>query len=164
MTHHIGVHEGERAVTIIIGIDPHKGTHTAVAIDETEQALAEFELAADRCQTMRLLAGGAVRGLTWAVESADGLGKLLAQRLVAEGEHVIDVPATLAAKVRLLGSTKASKNDPNDALSTAIAGLRHCGLRRVVADDTARRSGCSCVASVISRPAGHRRCAVCTRC
>lgn len=69
------------------------------------------------------------------MESADGLGKLLAQRLVAEGEHVIDVPATLAAKVRLLGSTKASKNDPNDALSTAIAGLRHCGLRRVVADD-----------------------------
>ncbi len=123
-------------MTIIIGIDPHKATHTAVAIDETEQALAELQLAADRCQTMRLLAWAApFEDRAWAVESADGLGKLLAQRLVAEGEHVIDVPATLAAKVRLLGSTKASKNDPNDALSTAIAGLRHCGLRRVVADD-----------------------------
>ncbi len=53
MTHHIGVHEGEDAVTIIIGIDPHKATHTAVAIDETEHALAVFQLAADRCQ-MRL--------------------------------------------------------------------------------------------------------------
>lgn len=123
-------------MTIIIGIDPHKATHTAVAIDETEHALAELQLAADRCQTMRLLAWAApFEDRAWAVESADGLGKLLAQRLVAEGEHVIDVPATLAAKVRLLGSTKASKNDPNDALSTAIAGLRHCGLRRVVADD-----------------------------
>ena len=123
-------------MTIIIGIDPHKATHTAVAIDDTEQPLAQFELAADRCQTMRLLAWAApFEDRAWAVESADGLGKLLAQQLVAQGEHVIDVPATLAARVRLLGSTKASKNDPNDALSTAIAGLRHCGLRRVVADD-----------------------------
>lgn len=109
-------------MTIIIGIDPHKATHTAVAIDETEQALAELQLAADRCQTMRLLAWAApFDDRAWAVESADGLGKLLAQQLVAEGEHVIDVPPTLAAKVRLLGSSKAAKNDPNDALSTAIA-------------------------------------------
>ncbi len=123
-------------MTIIIGIDPHKATHTAVAIDETEAPLAEFQLAADRCQAQRLLAWAApFEDRAWAVESADGLGKLLSQQLVAEGEHVIDVPATLAARVRLLGSTKASKNDPNDALSTAIAGLRHCGLRRVAADD-----------------------------
>jgi transposase len=123
-------------MTIIIGIDPHKASHTAVAIDENEAPLAEFRLAADRCQAQRLLAWAAPFGdRAWAVESADGLGKLLSQQLVAEGEHVIDVPATLAARVRLLGSTKASKNDPNDALSTAIAGLRHCGLRRVSADD-----------------------------
>ena len=37
--------------------------------------------------------------------------------------------------MRLLGSTKAAKNDGNDALSTAIAGLRHCGLRTVRGDD-----------------------------
>ncbi|HUW01984.1 MAG TPA: IS110 family transposase [Acidimicrobiales bacterium] len=123
-------------MTIIIGIDPHKATHTAVAIDEHEDPLAEVTLAADRCQTSRLLAWAApFDDRAWAVESADGLGKLLSQQLVAEGEHVIDVPATLAAKVRLLGSSKASKNDPNDAYSTAVAGLRHCGLRRVVADD-----------------------------
>ena len=107
-----------------------------MAIDETKRPLAEFQLPADRCQTMRLLAWAApFEDRAWAMESADGLGKLLAQRLAAEGERVIDVPATLAAKVRLLGSTKASKNDPNDALSTAIVALRHCGLRRVAADD-----------------------------
>jgi transposase len=50
---------------------------------------------------------------------------------------VVDVPATLAARVRLLGSTKAAKNDPNDALSTAIAGLRHRDLRPVAVDDHA---------------------------
>jgi transposase len=45
------------------------------------------------------------------------------------------VPPTLSARVRLLGSAKAAKNDGNDALSTAIAGLRHCGLRMVRGDD-----------------------------
>jgi hypothetical protein len=65
-------------MTIIIGIDPHKATHTAVAIDETEQPLAQFQLAADRCQAMRLLAWAApFEDRAWAVESADGLGKLL---------------------------------------------------------------------------------------
>ena len=123
-------------MTIIIGIDPHKATHTAVPIDEHEAPLAEFQLVADRCQAQRLLAWAApFEDRAWAVESADGLGKLLSQQLVAEGEHVIDVPATLAARVRLLGSAKASKNDPNDVLSTAVALLRHCGLRRVAADD-----------------------------
>src|SRR4030095_10938954 len=34
-----------------------------------------------------------------------------------------------------LGSTKAGKNDPNDALATAIAGLGHCGLRAVRVED-----------------------------
>ena len=72
---------------------------------------------------------------TWAIESANGLGKLVAQQLVGTGEHVVDVPSTLSARVRLLGSTKAGKNDSNDALSTAIAGLRHCELRTVRVED-----------------------------
>jgi transposase len=59
---------------------------------------------------------------------------LLSQQLIAAGEHVVDVPPTLAARVRLLGSTKSAKNDGNDALSTAIAGLRHCDLRSVRGD------------------------------
>src|SRR5512132_4317530 len=120
-------------MTVIIGVDPHKSTHTAVALGRDEQLLARVQLVADRCQTQRLLAWAEPLGTerTWAVESADGLGKLLAQQLLGAGEHVIDVPPTLAARVRLLGSTKAAKNDPNDALATAIAGLRHCGLRAV---------------------------------
>jgi hypothetical protein len=44
--------------------------------------------------------------------------------------------------VRLLGSTKASKNDSNDALATAIAGLRHCGLRAVRVGDHTAVLGC----------------------
>ena len=60
---------------------------------------------------------------------------MLAQPLLEVGEHVIDVPPTLGARVRVLGSTKASKNDANDALATAIAGLRHCELRAVRVED-----------------------------
>lgn len=124
-------------MSVIIGIDPHKATHTAVAIDGDEQPVARLQVVADRAQTQRLLAWAAPFGRerTWAIESASGLGKLLAQQLLGAGEQVIDVPPTLSARVRLLGSTKAGKNDSNDALSTAIAGLRHCALRTVQADD-----------------------------
>ena len=119
-------------MTVIIGVDPHKSTHTAVAIDRDEQPLARVQLVAERCQVQRLLAWAEPLGTqrTWAVESAEGLGKLLAQQLLETGEHVIDVPPTLAARVRLLGSTKASKNDPNDALATAIAGCGTAGCGR----------------------------------
>jgi transposase len=125
-------------MTVMIGIDPHKSTHTAVAIDGDERPLAWLQVVADRGQAQRLLAWAApFEDRTWAVESADGLGKLLAQQLLAAGEAVLDVPPTLSARVRLLGSSKAAKNDPNDALATAIVGLRHRDLRSVRVDDHA---------------------------
>jgi transposase len=71
------------------------------------------------------------------VLAAGGLGFLLAQQLVRAGEDVVDVPATLASRVRLLGSGRGSKNDPNDALSTAIAALRDPHLRTVLVEDHA---------------------------
>ena len=53
----------------------------------------------------------------------------MAQQLVAAGETVLDVPATLASRVRVLSTGRSNKNDPNDALSVAIAALRSRGLR-----------------------------------
>ena len=67
----------------------------------------------------------------WAIESAGGLGYLLAQQLVDAGEIVLDVPATLASRIRVLGTGRSDKNDPNDALSVAIAALRTPTLRKV---------------------------------
>src|SRR5262245_43363456 len=120
-------------MTVTIGIDPHKLTHTAVAVDRDEQPIARLTFTADRTQMARLLAWAEPLDAqrVWAVESAAGLGRLLAQQLVAAGEQVIDVPPTLSARVRLLASSRTSKNDSHDALATAIAGLRHCGLRGV---------------------------------
>ena len=73
----------------------------------------------------------------WAVEGAAGLGCLLAQQLVAAGEPVLDVPPKLAARVRLLQAGDTNKNDPNDALSVAVAALRSPAPRPVLAEDHA---------------------------
>ena len=125
-----------------IGIDPHKATHTAVAIDEDETVLGEITLPADRYQTKKLMEwAGNVDGdgsRVWAVESAGGLGYLLSQQLVADGEQVVDVPAVLASRVRVLSSGKSDKNDPNDARSVAIAALRQPGLAVVQREDHAQ--------------------------
>jgi transposase len=119
-------------MTVIIGIDPHKASHTAVAIGGDEQKLAEVKVRATCQQTAKLLTWAEPLGEhTWAVESAGGLGYLLSQQLVGAGERVLDVPATLASRVRVLGTGKSNKNDPNDALSVAIAALRAPGLRWV---------------------------------
>ena len=123
---------------VLIGVDPHKASHTAVVVDGAEQQLGVVQVRADRRQLERLLRWAQpFPERTWAIESAGGLGYLLAQQLVAADEHVLDVPPTLSARVRLLGSGRSSKNDPNDALSTAIAALRHPGLRVVVREDHA---------------------------
>jgi transposase len=121
-----------------IGIDPHKATHTAVAINETETVLGELTVLADQHQTKTLLDWARNLdgdGRVWAVEAAGGLGYLLSQQLVARGEHVVDVPPVLASRVRLLGSGRSDKNDPNDARSVAIAGLRQPGLAVVRGED-----------------------------
>ena len=110
---------------VIIGVDPHKTTHTAVAVDANERELAKLEVRASASQLERLLGWAEpFEERTWAVEGSGGCGYLLAQQLVDAGEHVLDVPATLASRVRLLGSGKSNKNDPNDALSVAVAALR----------------------------------------
>ncbi len=121
-----------------IGIDPHKATHTAVAIDETETVLGELTVPADRDQTKTLLDWAQNLdgdGRVWAVEAAGGLGYLLSQQLIADGEHVVDVPPVLASRVRVLGSGRSEKNDPNDARSVAIAALRQPGLAVVRPED-----------------------------
>src|SRR5271169_4645083 len=119
-------------MTVIIGIDPHKASHTAVAIGCDERQLAEIKVRATCQQTAKLLAWAEPLGdRTWAVESAGGLGYLLSQQLVRAGERVLDVPATLAARVRVLATGRSDKNDPNDARSVAIAALRSPGLRPV---------------------------------
>jgi hypothetical protein len=114
-----------------IGIDPHKGSHLAAVLDEHERFLDELRVHADRTQRDRLLKFAAPYvPRVWAIEGARGLGALVAQQLVAAGETVLDVPAKLSARVRVLDNECADKNDTHDARSAAIVGIRN---RRLVA-------------------------------
>ena len=117
---------------VIIGIDPHKATHTAVAVNGSEDELSRLKVRATRAQVDKLLRWAApFASRTWAIEGAEGLGFLLAQQPVTAGETVVDVPATLAARTRVLGSGRSNKNDPNDAMSVAVTALRTRDLRQV---------------------------------
>jgi transposase len=123
---------------VMIGVDPHKASHTAVAIDEREAPLSELRVRSSAGQAERLVAWAAAwPERTWAVEGAGGLGYLLAQQLVAAGERVLDVQPKLGARVRLLATGATNKNDPNDARSVAIAALRPAARREVTADNYA---------------------------
>ena len=123
-------------MSVIIGIDPHKRLHAAFAIDERESELARVEVRSGPRQVAQLVAWAApFECRSWAIESAGGLGYLLAQQLLARGEHVVDVPATLSSRVRLLGSGKSTKNDTNDARAVAVAALRAPSLAQVRVED-----------------------------
>ena len=121
-------------MTVVIGVDPHKRSHTAVALDEHDEVLDELRVIAERRQVDRLLAwAGRWPDRLWAIENANGLGWLLSRQLVEAGEEVRDVPPKLSAQVRKL-SGSGHKTDAHDARSTAIAGRRAAVLRPVVPD------------------------------
>jgi transposase len=62
-------------MAVIIGVDPHKTTHTPVAIDHTEAELGRAKVRATRRQVPQLLSWAEPLGSqTWAIESAAGLG------------------------------------------------------------------------------------------
>lgn len=122
---------------ITIGIDPHKRSHTAVAVDDEENEIARTRVMAGPNQLAELdgFAAGIDGECRWAIEAATGVGLLLAQQFTRAGVDIIDVPATLAARVRLLGSGRTSKTDRNDAHSIAVAAIRHPRLRSVPVED-----------------------------
>src|SRR4029077_5367132 len=95
--------DGSALMAVMIGIDPHKGSHTAVAVGAAEEPLGTLRVRACPGQAGKLVGWAqAWRARTGAVEGARGLGTLLAQQLVAAGERVLDVQPKLAARVRLL--------------------------------------------------------------
>jgi transposase len=123
---------------VMIGVDPHKASHTAVVINAAEEPLGQLRVRASAVQAGRLLEWAqAWPERAWAVEGAGGLGHLLARQLLSAGERVLDVPPKLAARVRLLATGNINKNDPSDARSVAVAALRSAGVREARRDDHA---------------------------
>ena len=115
---------------VIIGVDPHKLSATIEVVDDHERRLGEGRFTTDRAgyAAMRTYVK-AWPQRTWAVEGANGTGRPLAQRLLESGEDVLDVPAKLAARVRLFDTGHNRKTDAHDAHSIAMVAVRTHGLQ-----------------------------------
>lgn len=128
---------------VVIAVDPHKASWTAAAVGHHLQPLATIRVpvTGDGYRALRRFARQWPEAV-WAIEGAAGLGAPLTARLRAEQITVIDVPAKLAARVRLLSSGHGRKNDDADALSVGVAALtsRTLNSAEIDASTTALRS------------------------
>src|SRR6478736_2427127 len=115
---------------VFIGVDRHRLSATIEVIDRHERVLATGRFGTDKdgyAALRRHVAG--YRERVWAVEGSNGAGRPLAQRLLADGEHVVDVPAKLSARARLLDTGHNRKTDAHDAHAVAVVAVRTTGLR-----------------------------------
>jgi transposase len=117
---------------VLIGVDPHKASVALAVVDEIGELIECASFPQNR-SGLRALERWSKRfpKRRWAVENAGGLGRHLAQRLAAAGESVVDVPPKLSARVRVLSTGNARKNDELDALATALAAWRNGRLAAV---------------------------------
>jgi transposase len=124
------------SVEVLIGVDPHKATNVVAAIDEQGELVGQETFPATR-KGLRALERWAKRfpERRWAVEGAGGIGRPLAQKLLAAGERVVDVPPKLSSRVRVLSTGNARKNDRLDATFIALAALRNDRLTSVQTED-----------------------------
>ena len=115
---------------MVIGVDPHKSTHTATAVDpQTNRAVASVRIQASLADYRRMLTWARqFDQRRWAVENAEGLGRQVSSWLLARGEQVVDVPSTATARVRQLSRGGGRKNDQIDAAAAAcVAALQGDG-------------------------------------
>lgn len=122
---------------VIVGVDPHKKSVTIEAIDQQGKKLAtgRFGTATRDYKAMLRYVRRQWPQRRWAIEGAHGVGRPLAQRLLADGESVVDVPAKLAARVRVFDTGNARKTDATDAHAVATAALRTPTLRVLTFDE-----------------------------
>ena len=106
---------------IVIGVDVHKHSLTAVAVDEAGRALAESTASAAR--DLLSWASSLPGERSWAVEDCRQLTRALERALLAADESLVRVPPKLMAPQRRAGRARG-KSDPIDALAVARAALR----------------------------------------
>jgi hypothetical protein len=89
--------------SVVIAVDPHKLSVTIEVIDRQESLVGTGRFATDKAgfTAMRSYAKQ-WPDREWAIEGAIGVGRPLAQPPMEVGERVLDVPAKLAARARLL--------------------------------------------------------------
>ncbi|MBW3608317.1 MAG: transposase [Actinobacteria bacterium] len=123
---------------VILGVDPHKRLNAVVVLNMRGVVLARrsFTNTTEGFRELRTFSRR-WRPRRWAIEGCNGVGKHLAQRLVAAGEEVVDVSTRRAALVRVFAEGNGRKNDDVDAHSIALVALHTPDLPVVHADDRA---------------------------
>jgi hypothetical protein len=115
---------------VMIGVDPHKGSHTAAIIGAAVEPLGELRVRFSAVQVQRLLAWAAAwPEWTWAVEGAGGLDHLLAQQLLAAGEQVLDVDPSSAPASQWIPPCRQYR-PPRPAASEGVRAGRPAGKQR----------------------------------
>ena len=115
---------------VFIGVDPHKLSATIEVVDARETVLTTGRFGTDKAGYAAMKKQVAAwPDRVWAVEGSGGAGRPLAQRLLADGEHVVDVPPKLSARARLFDTGHNRKTDAHDAHAVAAVAVRTKGLR-----------------------------------
>ena len=126
----------QQSPRVVIGMDPHKRSVTIEVMTADESIVGGGRFSTDADGYGRLLTYARQwPQRVWAVEGCAGIGKHVADRLVADGEDVVDVPAKMSARVRIFTTGQGRKTDATDAHSIALVGVRMSGLRPVVNDE-----------------------------
>jgi transposase len=120
---------------VVIGMDPHKRTATIEVMASDEAVVGGGRYATDAAGYRSMLAEAKQwPERVWAIEGCQGIGRHIASRLLADGEHVVDVPPKLSARIRVFATGQGRKTDATDAHSVALAAARMAGLRPLIAD------------------------------
>lgn len=119
-------------MVVTVGIDVHKQTHCAVAVDEVGRQVADpVTVRATDAGHRQLLAFTArsfpAVAVVFAVEDCRQLTARLERALLGAGCVVVRVPPKLTAQTRASARTRG-KSDPIDALAVARAAVREPGL------------------------------------
>ncbi|MFE9690561.1 IS110 family transposase [Micromonospora sp. NPDC005806] len=114
---------------VVIGIDAHKRTHTAVMVDANGRQLATRTCGSTSKDHLALLRWASKHDTdrVWALEDCRNMTRRLEQDLLAAGERIVRVPPKLMAHIRDAARTYG-KSDPIDALAVARAALREDNL------------------------------------
>jgi transposase len=130
------VQEVQMSEQVIVAVDPAKRVHAVNVVTVRSEVLARRTFANSSDGFRELLKFGRKwRDREWAVEGSRGTGKNLAQRLVSQGESVIDVPSRKSSLVRAFASDSGRKTDDVDAFSIGLAAWHSPDLERVRTDD-----------------------------
>lgn len=121
---------------VMISVDPHKASNTAAMMDPVTKIVIASQRFANTAAGYRQLRefSGRWQQRRWAVEGCHGAGRSLSQRLVVDGETVLDVPAKLSARVRVYSQGHGRKTDLDDAVSIGLAALNSTGVAAVRCD------------------------------